>query len=144
MKKHYLLFASALTVMNLLFTFPKYVASQELKLLPGEVLPVLENVQVKANVTLSTSKVYTYAYTITNSPTNTAEIWSIEIDIKKPTDGQDVGSEGIVSGPRFTKHTSELVLSEITTPLIPVGISSPPDWISGLSIQATAGWGGPA
>ncbi len=116
--------------------------SQEITLLPGEALPILEHVEFKATVTLAASGIYTYAYSLTNPATNTGEIWTINIDITAPSGGQDVGAEGVVSGPRYTRHSSALVLSEIGRPLIPVGLFSPPEWISGLSIGGTAGWGG--
>lgn len=115
--------------------------SQEIRLLPGESLPILKNVEFKATVRLAASGVYTYAYSLTNPATNTGEIWAIDIDITAPSGGQNVGADGVVNGPRYRRQSSELVLSEIGRPLIPVGLFSPPDWTAGLSIGGTAGWG---
>ncbi len=127
---------------GLFLVFARDAGSQELRLLPGEVLPILENVQVKANVTLDEkSGIYTYDYKVSNPQSNTGEIWSIDVDITKPEGGIDVSSEGITNGPRYTKHSSALVLSRIGIPLIPVGLFSPSKWSSGFSMDGTAGWG---
>ena len=125
----------------LIFVLPGTVVSQELKLLPGEVLPKLENVHVKARVTGAPSGVFTYAYSITNPKSNMGEIWLLGIDIRKPADSVDLSSEGITNGPRFLTHSSALVLSTIQAPLVPVGLFSPPGWTSGITIRGTAGWG---
>lgn len=134
------LFVTALAI-TLTAVFPGTVVAQDLKLLPGEVLPKLENVQVKVKVTLKPSGIFTYAYSITNPASNTGEIWLVGIDITKPAGGMDLGSEGITNGPRFLSHSSALVLSTIQTPLVPVGLFSPPGWTSGITIRGTAGWG---
>ncbi len=126
----------------LLLSCVSLAAAQEIRLLPGESLPVLEGVQIRANVRIEETGIYRYSYTVTNPRSNTGEIWSIGIEITKPPMGQDVGSEGVISGPRFAKHSSALVLTEIGIPLIPVGLYAPLDWISGLSIAGYTIWGG--
>lgn len=133
--KHFLLIAVAVS------TLSAPALSQEIRLLPGESLPILENVEFKATVTLAASGVYTYAYSLTNPATNTGEIWVVNLDITAPSGGQDVGADGVVNGPRYERQSSELVLSEIGRPLIPVGLFSPSNWSAGLSIGGTAGWG---
>lgn len=140
MKTRGLFFIIVFTIISL--TLREAALSQELRLLPGESLPVLENVQVKASATLDDkSGIYTYTYSISNPQSNTGEIWSIDIDITKPEGSIDVSSEGITNGPRYTKHSSALVLSRIGIPLIPVGLFSPSKWSSGFSMDGTAGWG---
>lgn len=140
MKKDNRLSLTALAV-ALSLIFPGSVVSQELRLLPGEALPKLENVRVQATVTRDPSGIFTYSYAITNPSLNTGEIWLVDIDITKPAGGIDVGTEGITNGPRFLRHSSELVLSTIQTPLVPVGLFSPPGWTSGLTVIGTGGWG---
>jgi len=140
MKKEVCLFLMALAII-LSLIWPGATASQELRLLPGEVLPKLENVQVKGRVTLAASGIFTYAYNITNPATNTGEIWLVGIDVTKPAGSIDLSSEGITSGPRFLRHSSALVLSTIGVPLVPVGLFSPSNWTSGLTVRGTAGWG---
>ncbi len=135
-------FFSSITVLALSLVFQELAISEELRLLPGEALPILENVQVKASISLGKKlSVYNYTYTISNPKSNTGEIWSVDIDITKPPRSQEISKEGIINGPRFARHSSELVLSTIGIPLIPVGLFSPPDWTSGLSMDGTAGWG---
>jgi hypothetical protein len=120
---------------------PGSVASQEITLLPGEVLPKLENVEVGARVITETPGIFSYTYAISNPASNTGEIWLVEIDITKPSSGQDLSGEGIINGPGYAKNTSEWVLTHLGIPLIPVGLFSPPDWGSGLGTNGTAGWG---
>jgi len=125
--------------LNLLL--PGTVVSQGITLLPGEVLPKLESVLVKARVTLAASGIFTYGYDITNPESNTGDIWLVGIDITKPAAGIDLSSEGITSGPRFLRHSSDYALSTIGIPLVPVGLFSPLGWTSGITVRGTAGWG---
>jgi len=135
---HLFLTAFAIT---LSLGLPGALTSQELKLLPGEVLPKLENVEVKVNLSLDASGIYKYAYKITNPASNTGEIWLAGIDITKPAGSIDLTSEGITNGPRFLRHSSELILSTIEVPLVSVGLFSPANWTSGITVRGTAGWG---
>lgn len=115
--------------------------AEELRLLPGEHLPTLKNVRVEVAVTLEASGTYKYRYKISNPRSNTGRIWLVEIDIKKQASGQDLSGEGLTNETGFAKHGSAFVLSNIGTSLIPVGLFSPSNWNSGLSMNGTATWG---
>lgn len=107
----------------------------------GGELPNISNTQLKAEVTV-VGDIYTYSYTITNGSTNTGHIWSFDMDIKQPQGGIELSGEGLVNGPGYAKHSSAQVLSESTTPkMLPVGLWSPANWNSGLSVLGEAGWG---
>lgn len=107
----------------------------------GGDLPNISNTQLKAEVIVA-EDVYIYSYTITSGATNTGQIWSFDIDITQPQGGIELSGEGLVNGPGYTRHTSEHILSDPATPkMIPVGLWSPPDWNSGLSVDGKAGWG---
>ncbi|MBI1824440.1 MAG: hypothetical protein HYR80_10060, partial [Nitrospirae bacterium] len=115
--------------------------SQNLTLLPGEQVPILKDVQVKADVTLEDNLVYSYSYEITNPQLNTGRIWLAGIDIKKPAGSKELNRSGLVNGPRYTENSSEMILSAIGSTLIPVGSSSPENWTSGLTMDGTISWG---
>ncbi len=110
-------------------------------------LPYLKTITFEAGVEFSPDNgTFTYTYTVTNPSTNKGDIWSIEIDISKPTGGTELSKEGLVNGPGYLEHTSQAIAEQTipgitTVPMIPVGLSSPPDWSSGLSVVGTAGWG---
>ncbi len=140
MEKASHLFLTALAIVLNVVLSP-VVMSQELRLLPGEILPVLKNVQVKTRVTHDASGIFRYFYEITNSESNTGEIWLVNIDITRPAGGIELSSEGITNGPRFLRHSSEIAVSRIGVPLVPVGLFSPPNWTSGITVRGTAGWG---
>ena len=106
----------------------------------GGALPNISDTKLKVEVTLD-GDIYIYSYTIISSPTNTGEIWSFNIDIKQPQDGIKLSREGLVNGHGYAKHTSTQILSEPATPkMVPVGLWSPPNWISGLTVFGQAGW----
>lgn len=108
----------------------------------GGELPNITNTKLKSEV-LFADGVYTYACSITSGSTNTGKIWSFDIDVRKPEGGIDLTSEGLVNGPGYARHSSALILSSPTNPkMIPVGLWSPSNWISGLSVLGQAGWGG--
>jgi hypothetical protein len=107
----------------------------------GGELPNISNTQLKAQVTLE-GGVYTYSYTMSSGSANTGEIGSFDIDIKQPQGGVELSGEGLVNGPGYLKHTSAQVLSEPSTPkMLPVGLFSPPNWVSGPDVFGQAGWG---
>lgn len=107
----------------------------------GGELPTIRDTKLKVEVTVA-GGVYNYKYLIVSESTNTGQIWSFDVDVKKPEGGIDLSGEGLVNGPGYLKHTSAQVLSEPTTPkMIPVGLFSPPNWNSGLSILGRVGWG---
>ena len=107
----------------------------------GGELPDISNTQLKAEVSV-TGDVYTYSYTIISGSSNTGQIWSFDVDIKQPEGGIELSGEGLVNGSGYRRHSAAQVLSEPTTPkMIPVGLWSPPNWNSGLSVTGNAGWG---
>lgn len=107
----------------------------------GGELPNISDTQLKAEVIIDGS-IYTYNYTIISGSTNTGKIWSFDIDIRQSQGGVELSAEGLVNGPGYAKHTSAQILSEPTTPkMIPVGLWSPLNWNSGLSVFGQAGWG---
>jgi hypothetical protein len=109
----------------------------------GGELPNISNTQLKAKVTFAEEGIYTYSYTLVSGSANTGKIFFLDIDIKQPQGGVELSGEGIINGPHYLQHASAQILSESTTPkMIPVGLWSPPNWISGLNVFGEAGWGG--
>ncbi len=107
----------------------------------GGELPNISNTKLKAEVIFADG-IYTYMYSIISGNTNTGQIWSFDIDVKKPENSVDLSGEGLVNGPRFHKHSAALILSNPTTPkMIPAGLFSPSNWSSGLTVLGQAGWG---
>lgn len=113
-------------------------------------LPVLKTVLIQAEVSFSPATgIFTYSYTVTNLSTNKGQIGFIDIDISKVTGGAELSGEGLVNIGSFTEHSSKLILEQSQSaspaipvvPMIPVGMTSPPNWIGGLSVGGTAGWG---
>jgi hypothetical protein len=104
--------------------------------------PVLKNVSIKLETTFSIdTDIYKYNYTIANSQTSVGQIGTLEIDISKPINVANLSGEGLVNGPGYSEVISDYVLKQNITPMISVGISSPPHWHSGLSILGTVAWG---
>ncbi|MEW6324048.1 MAG: hypothetical protein AB1515_01530 [Nitrospirota bacterium] len=107
----------------------------------GGELPNIGETTLKTEMAL-TDGIYTYWYTITSGQTNTGQIWLFDIDITKPEGSVELSSEGLVNGPGYARHSSALILSKPTTPkMIPVGLFSPPNWNSGVSVRGQCGWG---
>lgn len=108
-------------------------------------LPTLKDVQVRVAVSQSSGGIFTFSYTITNPPTNTGQIRAfILIDVTRPTSSANVGSEGIVSGPRFNEILLPTILAELAQKgiaIVPVGLFSPENWFSGLTTDGEASWG---
>lgn len=121
-----------------------YVAAfgAEIRLLPGEVLPEIYDIKIQAKVSYeSESSIYTYIYTITNPTINTGAIDDIDIDIKKPAGSVALIREGLRYGYGYLRYSSEDIFARSPVPLIPVGLSAPNNWIAGISVRSTAGWG---
>jgi hypothetical protein len=109
----------------------------------GGELPNIQNTQLKAGVTYSEEGVYTYVYTIISGSSNTGQIRSLDIDIKQTPGTAALSTEGIVNGPHYLQNTSSQISANPATPkMIPVGLWSPPSWISGLNVLGDAAWGG--
>jgi len=117
-------------------------SSQELKLLPGEVLPELKDTKVNVKTSLDeASGIFYYSYKVTNSRSSTGEIWLFGVDITRPTTTLDPGSDGITNGQRFLRHGSAFAISNAGLLLVPVGLVSPSNWTSSVTVRGTAGWG---
>ena len=107
----------------------------------GGELPSINDTKLKGEVLLA-DDIYTYTYSISSGNTNTGHIWIFNLDVKKPENGIDLSGEGLLNGPGYLRHTSAQILSEPTTPkMIPVGLFSPPNWNSGLTILGHVSWG---
>jgi hypothetical protein len=107
----------------------------------GGELPSIADTNVKAEITLN-GDIYTYIYTVGSGKTNSGDIWRFRIDVKKPETGSDLSGDGIVNDTGYLKNTAAIILSDPKTPkMIPVGLFSPSDWVSGPDIFGTVGWG---
>lgn len=103
-------------------------------------LPVLQAVGISASVTLNPGTgIFTYDYAISNPSSNTGQIWRVELDISRPDGSLELPSTGLTNGSRFHRATSELAQKKV--PMIPVGVSPPPNWGVGLTVGATVSWG---
>ena len=77
-------------LMTIALTAP--VAAQDAGRLP---LPALRDVRVESRMAFDAgSGLYTYIYSVSNSPTNTGEIWNIDIDVSLPLGSFELSSEG--------------------------------------------------
>lgn len=105
---------------------------------PQPLVGVLVSGTVKVN---STTKIYTYAYKITNPPTNSGDIYSIEIDLTQLPTEMVLSRTGLVNGPNFALHGSETTFSKGL--VVPVGVDGPNGWTYALgeSEDATHGFG---
>jgi len=115
------------------FLLPSLVWAQQLE--------PLKDVRITTVVLYdSSSKIYTFEYTVSNSLSNSLSIHALDIDVRLPEDSESLFSEGLDNGASYLRYTSGRALSE--TPMVPVGMPSAPyDWIYGLSVNGEAGWG---
>src|SRR5213593_2064193 len=116
------------------------VRAEQVGLMP---IPVLQNVQVQAEVSFdSTLGHYTCRYVITNPPTNTGEIWSIDIDISQPFRERVFTSKGLTIpfGVSTLTFDEVLAMRRNPTPMVPVGMQVPPGWDGGLGSTGFAGF----
>ncbi|HLB02530.1 MAG TPA: hypothetical protein VJM77_05295 [Nitrospiria bacterium] len=121
------------------FTITYPILSQE----PQSLNTVIINGEVRLT---RESGVFRYTYTVTNPSTNTGQVGLIDIDISKPVGGLELSDEGLVNGPGYLEQSSKAILEQSVpgipiVPMIPVGVQSPPNWIGGLSVLGTVGWG---
>jgi hypothetical protein len=105
------------------------------QLLPGEVLPVLKNVEVDTSIIFSTGDIFTYSYIIVNPASNSGKIEAVKIDISRATGTVALASEGI------TSDNSAIETTVNRSSVIPVGFRSPSKWIAAASDDQTARWG---
>jgi hypothetical protein len=112
----------------------------ESQLLPGETLPILQNVQTDVSVHISTDDIFTYTYAILNPVSNTGRIERIEVDISKELSSVPIGIGGISSDVSFAPADSA-TFQENAGRFIFVGFRSPAGWDSGFSRALTASWG---
>jgi hypothetical protein len=128
--------------MLLILVIPASVYSQEIRLLPGETLPDLNSVQVMVNVHYdSTLGTYRYTYVVTNPNTNTGAISDIEVDITKPSGSINLTGDGLVSGQGYLEQSSKKISDRLAASIVPVGISAPKNWVTGVTVRGTASWG---
>src|SRR5207244_3710838 len=80
------------------------------------------------------------SYEVTNPGTNSGSIWLFGIDVKRPLGAINLGGEGLQNGPGYLQATSQLVRTDLGSQLIPVGLQSPQNWVSGLSNSGRAEW----
>lgn len=83
------------------------------------------------------TKLYTYTYTVTNSPYNTGIIQFISIDINLGKYGIVPDAEGLTIQRRYNtiSYLKEAAISSITPapPMVPVGMISPEGWCGGIT-----------
>ncbi|MFZ3071967.1 MAG: hypothetical protein WA162_01845 [Thermodesulfobacteriota bacterium] len=129
MKKYFLVFIAILCSLSSAFAETYWA---------GE-LPNIKDTSLKAEVIVD-KDIFTYSYSISSGYSNTGQIWSFDIDIRYPEGSIALSDEGLKNGPDDIASTNVLSLPE-TPKMIPVGLWSPPDWNSGLSVVGMAGWG---
>lgn len=104
-------------------------------------LPILTKAAVKAIIIQQSTGIYEYHYTVQNLTDNQAELWNIDIDVTYPKVAQVLSDEGLTNGSGYLTETSKGVQTLPDTPkMIPIGLWSPPNWISGLGRDGMGGW----
>ncbi len=106
-------------------------------------IPVLKDVQIRAETRLDASRGwYYYAYAVNNPAQSTGEIWDIKIDILNPYNTRlEATGLTIAIGNKRSSFQGELdALRRIATPqnFIPVGQNVPPGWHGGLGREGVA------
>lgn len=118
----------------------------------------LKGVKVSATAILGTATgIYTYNYSIYNPPINDGKIRSFDIDISKPSGGQELNSAGLIiqrwvkADGTMLKRSFEEEIARLRKllrkPVIPVGARPPlglpfPGWSADITVTGTVGWGG--
>ena len=112
----------------------------------GPIPSPLQGVTVPATVRKdSGTDIFTYAYQVLNPATNDGQILHFDIEISRGPSDAVLSREGLVNGPRYSRHSSEDAFQRV--PMVPVGISGPEGWTSGLGFDAKtaprglAAWG---
>jgi hypothetical protein len=115
-------------------------------ILAGPTPSLLQGVTVSVEVSNDrTTGIFTYRYRVFNPATNDGQIRSIDIEISRGPGDAVLSRDRPVNGPRYSRHTSEDAYQRV--PMVPVGISGPEGWTSGLGFDASsplrgfAGWG---
>lgn len=132
----------------LLAAAPTWAQPQQVGLDP---VPLVENVTVQTATSYdSSTKLYTYAYSVTNPAGNTGEIWDIGIDMQAPPNYVDVaGSELTMPFGKAGNKTFDAMVQLITPPqsLLPdqtktitFGIQVPSGWDSMITVGHTGGF----
>lgn len=96
----------------------------------GGELPYVKDTAVEAEVTLD-GGIYTYSYSVHSGFGNSGNIWRFRIDIQKPRNTMTLSMDTADEPYSF---------AELST--VPVKLSGPSNWRSGLDYMSTAGWGG--
>jgi hypothetical protein len=107
-------------------------------------VPVFTKAEVGAEVTYSAGTgLYTYSYSITNPATNTGEIWSIDIDIRRPRYGSVLSGNGLTIPHGYITDSFDESMSDFKsniTPMVPVGIIVPSGWCGSLGVRGVVGF----
>lgn len=112
----------------------------------GPVPSPLQGVTISVRATQDRGTgIFTYQYRVTNPASNDGQIVSVDIDISRAPEEAVLSRQGLVNGPRYTRHSSEDAFQRV--PMVPVGISGPEGWTSDLGFddrtppRGLAGWG---
>ena len=89
----------------------------------------------------ATAVIFSYSYAFTNPDVNSGQVGHIEIDISRALNGIILSGEGLVNGPGFLKHTTELSLQDKPDLVVPVGLLSPLNWVAVISGRGSVSWG---
>ena len=108
----------------------------------AQVPPSTPGVTVHANYRLGPSVgIICYDYTVSNPATNSSSVDSVAIDISKITNTADVARDGVTNGSGVTEEVNNAVLQNVNaTPMVAVGMSSPPGWSASLSVDGIVEW----
>jgi hypothetical protein len=114
--------------------------------LAGPIPSPLQGVTISAAVTKDTGTgIFTYRYRVLNPVTNDGQVKSVDIEVTRGPADAVLSQDGLVNGPRYARHSSEAAFQEV--PMVPVGLTAPEGWLSGLRIDrerpsyGSAGWG---
>lgn len=116
---------------------------------PASAAPIpspLQGVTVSTTVSRDTGTgIFTYRYRVVNPAINNGQIRGVDIEISRGPNDAILSRDGLVNGPRYTRHSSEDAFQRV--PMVPVGISGPEGWTSDLGFddrtppRGFAGWG---
>lgn len=108
--------------------------------------PLLKSVIVAASVRKSADgRTFVFRYRVVNDRGNSGDIIRVVLDIARGPGDEILSRDGLVNGPRYTRHSSEDAFQSV--PMVPVGIGGPEGWTSSLGFDAQtpprglAGWG---
>lgn len=107
----------------------------------------LQGVTVSAEVSKNgATGIFTYRYRVSNPAHNSGQIIGLRIEISRGPSEAVLSRDGLFNGPGYLRSSSEDAFQRV--PMVPVGMSGPEGWISGLGFDAQtpprglAAWGG--